>query len=191
MRDFEVDPDSRSHPPSTNAHAPLTIPGVTAQPCKVAENRNARRTWRAMSVIPLGTFLFTCLGCGITDGLDRLPITGEVAFDGKPLAAGLIYFEPVEGSESGTPAGAKIRLGKFSVSRREGLVAGEYQVRIYASSSTQAPPGQGRSSTAPRPMIDLIPARYNGHTTLRSTVTRGGANAFRFSLTSDPDRSSP
>ena len=124
-------------------------------------------------------------GCGYADSLGRYPVEGVVTLDGKPLAQGLILFEPSSGSPSGTAVGTKIRAGKFTIAATEGPVAGDYQVRIYASSGAQAPPNSKGSTTAPRPMVDLIPQTYNSATILTAKVTSDRANTYEFLLSSD------
>ena len=124
-------------------------------------------------------------GCSRPDGLGRYPVEGVVTLDGKPLAQGLILFEPSPGSRSGTAVGTKIRTGTFAISAADGPVVGNYQVRIYASSGAQAPPRSKISTTAPRPMIDLIPQAYNTSTILSAKVTSDQANTYQFLLSSD------
>ncbi len=125
-------------------------------------------------------------GCGNRDGLGRRPVDGVVRLDGKPLAQGLILFEPSPGSISGTAVGGKIRAGRFAISEAEGPVVGDYLVRIYASSGAQAPPTSKKSIGSPRPMVDLIPAAYNTSTELKVKVSADQSISFEFLLSSDP-----
>src|SRR5271166_5257931 len=57
-------------------------------------------------------------GCGSSDGLNRLPVSGTVTCDGKPVPSGAILFEPAT-PESGTAVGAIIREGAFAISRSQ------------------------------------------------------------------------
>ena len=126
------------------------------------------------------------LGCSGGDGLPREAISGTIILDDRPLAEGLVTFEPAPGSLSGTAAGAEVRDGEFEVGREDGPVPGRYEVRLYASSGRVSSPGPGGSAFAPNPMVDLVPARYNSETTLEVIVAPGRANRFRFELSTAP-----
>ena len=78
------------------------------------------------------------LGCGIVlggcgQGIERVPVSGMVSFDGEPIEDGQISFEPLaEGKmEFGIITG-----GKYSIPKEYGLVPGEYLVRITGNRST-------------------------------------------------------
>jgi hypothetical protein len=129
------------------------------------------------------------IGAGCGDGLGRRAVSGQVLLDSEPLAEGVILFEPSTAGEAGTAVGGPIRSGRFSIPRRDGPVPGSYTVRIYASSGEQAPAPPGTSPRAPRPMVDLIPDRYNAKSELAATVTPDGRQRYRFELHSDPSPS--
>jgi hypothetical protein len=138
-----------------------------------------RRPWRIQFATVL--VLLTAASCRSSDGLDRQAVSGVVTCDGVPLSSGAILFEP-ETQESGTAVGATIRQGNFAISRSEGPVPGSYRVRIYASSGVQAEPTKRQSDRSPRPMVEFLPARYNGGTELRAAVRARQANRYRFDL---------
>jgi hypothetical protein len=150
------------------------------------------RAWQRFRAPPVPLVLASVLlvvpiGCGRGDGLDRRPISGVVTLDGRPLPRGAILFEPDPRERVGTAVGATIRRGAFAIPGREGPEPGTYRVRIYASSAIQAPAGPGRSERAPRPMVEMLPGRYNRQTRLNVDVTPHGSNTFRFELKSTPD----
>ncbi len=125
-------------------------------------------------------------GCATGDGLDRRAVSGTVTLDGRPIVQGVLMFEPTSDAV-GTSVGASIRDGRFTIPRREGPVPGPYLARIYASSGVLAPlSGKATSPLVPRPMIELIPERYNRRSTLGVVVPPRGPSSFRFRLTSDP-----
>jgi hypothetical protein len=124
------------------------------------------------------------VGCGAGDGLNRRAVSGDVSLDGRPLARGVLLFDPIS-TEASTAVGARIRDGRFAIPRREGPVPGRYAVRIYASSRIQAPPIAGSSPLATRPMVDLIPERYNARSTLNAEIGSRDASMFHFRLSSD------
>ncbi len=125
--------------------------------------------------------LSTIAACGSSDGLNRQAISGTVMWEGQALPAGAILFEPVT-NESGTTVGSTIRNGTFSITSNQGPVPGDYVVRIYASSGTQAAPTKGQSERSPRPMLERLPATYNSRSELRSQVVARKPNRFRFEL---------
>jgi hypothetical protein len=135
---------------------------------------------------PVGTtlFLVALIGCGSSDGLNRQAITGTVSLDGLPIARGAILFEQAT-QASGTAVGATIQQGTFAISRQEGPVPGDYLVRVYSSSETQARPADGQTDRSPRPMVERFPPRYNTQTELRARVLDRSVNRFRFDLNSD------
>jgi hypothetical protein len=127
-------------------------------------------------------------GCGVSDGLTREPVSGEVTLDGLPLRDGTILLEPLSPGV-GTAVGGTIRRGHFEIDRSRGPVAGDYRARIYARSDIQAPARPGSSVHKPRPLVELIPEIYNVHSTLRSQVVRDNVNVIRFDLrTAGPDK---
>jgi hypothetical protein len=131
----------------------------------------------------LVVFLAAVFGCGSSDGLNRQAISGSVTLDGQPISVGAILFEPAT-EESGTAVGATIRQGGFAISRREGPIPGWYRVRVYSSSSVQAPPAKGQTDRSPRPMVERLPARYNTQSELLERVVGQHVNRYRFDLNS-------
>ena len=150
---------------------------------------SVRTTWRRRFEESLGAMMIGAIaaiaGCGSSDGLNRQAVTGIVTCDGKPIPAGAILFEP-ETYQSGTAVGGTVRKGSFTIAERDGPVPGAYKVRIYMSSGVQAAPAEGQSDRSPRPMVEFLPEQYNAKTELRAEVSDGGANRFRFSLSSNP-----
>ena len=85
--------------------------------------------------------LLLLVGCG---GSDRTlyHVEGTVTFDGQPVPAGTIIFEPdAAAGNDGTQGYAEIKNGRFSTSQSEkGITGGAYQVRV---SGFQPPAGDG------------------------------------------------
>jgi hypothetical protein len=73
-------------------------------------------------------------GCHDGDGLERVPITGTLTIQGKPLPGASIQFLPLEGSNLPGALGVSDETGRFEVisSREEdtGVPPGEYSVRV-------------------------------------------------------------
>lgn len=125
------------------------------------------------------------VGCGPGDSRQRQAVSGTVTLDGNPLASGNIEFDPL--AEDGLSSGANLRAGQFEIPAANGLPAGEYRVRIYASTEDPAPltPEEAAMPELHRPGISLIPQRYNQATELRARVSLDAANHFEFPLSSD------
>jgi hypothetical protein len=123
------------------------------------------------------------VGCGEQgDGLPRQPVSGEVVFEGKPLALGTIQFLPTSDKQP-TMGLAGIKEGKYSIPRARGLVSGQYKVVI--SSSTGAAEGQeahGMPGKPGPPPKDIIPHKYNVASSLTVEVNEGQSNPLNFAL---------
>lgn len=143
----------------------------------------ARRSRRGGAVVVVAVAMMLAGGCGSGDGLDRQAVRGRVTLDGEPLARGSILFEPAT-DDVGTAVGGTIRDGRFAIARADGPVPGNYLVRIYASTGTQAPPPEGGSAVMPRPMVERVPGRYNANTVLRAEIPPGGPGELPFDLVS-------
>jgi hypothetical protein len=125
-------------------------------------------------------------GCGGGDNLPREALSGTVNFDGAPLKAGTIQFQPTSAKEA-VAASAGVADGRFSIPVGEGLVPGKYLVMINGVLGAPAPapegmPGDARPPKAPAK--ELIPEKYNARSELTREVTRGGPNTFDFDLKS-------
>jgi hypothetical protein len=85
--------------------------------------------------IPL-LFLTLVVGCG-NSSIDRVPVSGEVLIDGRPLGSGTIQFVPEEGrpSSAAIQADGHFELASESVGRTKeiGAVPGRYRVQVASS----------------------------------------------------------
>lgn len=126
------------------------------------------------------TLLSLCfVGCGADTG-GRIGVSGKVTFQGKPLASGTIEFSPTDGK--GSPSGSTIADGEYSVPAAQGLMPGNYTVKISAvdgaaQDTTQAP---GESTTVVNK--ELIPAEFNVNSKLKAEVTATGSSTFDFTI---------
>ncbi|MDG3002533.1 hypothetical protein [Paludisphaera mucosa] len=128
--------------------------------------------------------LFACLGlagCG-EGGPSRLPVSGKVSLDGKPLTTGKVTFVPLDGT---TASVAEIRDGAFQADRSAGPSPGRYQVEIIAVEPTgkKVPNPDVPGSTIDEER-DLVPARYNVKSELTAEVKPDADNAYEFALSS-------
>jgi hypothetical protein len=131
--------------------------------------------------------MLTLAGCGDSDELPREPVSGTVTLDGKPLASGLITFQP-EGTDIATQGGGPIESGEYAIPRDQGLVPGKYTVSITSGggSETIVDDTNNMPGMPPVPSQETIPARYNTESELTAEVTAGGANRFPFELKTKP-----
>lgn len=120
-------------------------------------------------------------GCG---GNDQVAVRGSVSLDGKPVANGMIHFNPAD--TKARNAGALVKNGAYEIPAERGPVPGAYSVAVYWPEPT------GKKIPNPDPYgeqkwIDdareLMPAKFNTQTTL-SADFRGGENVVNFDLTS-------
>ncbi|UUO06139.1 hypothetical protein M4951_22605 [Blastopirellula sp. J2-11] len=75
----------------------------------------------------------TTAGCGSTDsaGPQRYSLTGMVTYQGAPLPAGKIFFEPDSSQgNSGPMTMAEIKDGKYETPKGKGPVGGPHRIRI-------------------------------------------------------------
>jgi len=89
-----------------------------------------RCAFRLLGAAVLLTGCLPLAGCGDRSG--RFNVSGKVTFDGKPIPAGRIYFDP-DGSKGnrGLQGSAEIKDGQYDTARsRKGTTGGPVIVRI-------------------------------------------------------------
>lgn len=118
-------------------------------------------------------------GC---DTQPRLPITGEVRFDGQPIEVGQIAFYPTSGSAA-TAVKSDIHHGAFELSGPDALRVGTYRVHITAMRKRAQ---SSHEMSFAGPSLDLpeqyIPEKYNDRTTLEVEVRPDEYNHFQLDL---------
>jgi hypothetical protein len=125
-------------------------------------------------------FVLACL-TGCDDGPLRLPVTGSVQLDGKPLAMGSLLMTPLK---SGPVAGCDIKDGRFEMSEERGPGPGEYRVEITAYRPTGKKVYDSDFNASTETLEPIIPARYNTSSELTATVSAETENEFNFDLKS-------
>lgn len=110
-------------------------------------------------------------GCD-SGGVKRFDISGDVTFDGQPVAEGNILFLPADTDAGGD--GGRIEDGHYTCR----VTPGDKRVRITAD---RLVPGKVDRTGMP-PHEQYIPRQYNAATTLRTVVE--GSRELNFSLTS-------
>ena len=80
-----------------------------------------------------------CLMLAGCDGDSRKELSGTVTYDGKPLPAGVISFEPDATKGNDGPAGtAIVKDGQFRTAPGKGVLGGAYRVRIQGGDGVNA-----------------------------------------------------
>lgn len=96
------------------------------------------------------------VGCGDSDELTRVVVTGNVRLSGAPVARGQIRFIPQVGT-AGPVTIQEIRDGEYSCERLGGVPVGQHRVEILAwDPSVPFPTGPGQATPE-----QLIPKEYN------------------------------
>jgi hypothetical protein len=110
------------------------------------------------------TFVFWALlpllamsGCGGPD--NRAEVSGNVSFNGQPLATGSISFVPTDGN-TGPSSGGMIVDGKYSVPRAKGVAVGKNRVSIISPVKTGRKIKFGGDRMEDE-WVQSIPAKYN------------------------------
>ena len=126
-------------------------------------------------------------GCG---GLAPVGVTGDVTFDGQPLAEGTVLFEPVV-IDKGQRRDVAIQDGKFSLSESEGMSPGvEFKVIVKAFKKTGRKYPNADLTASVDEVVQFIPKQYNSASTLRVAISPDETeNHFQFDLVSHPPNS--
>jgi hypothetical protein len=116
----------------------------------------------------------TTTGCFSPEGPPTYRVTGEVIFEGSPVADGQIVFEPLE-SDGTRPAAGPITEGKFDFQ----IEPGEKRVKIIAEQEV----GEVDQVMGARRRENYIPRKYNDKSELTATVTENEEqNTYEFKL---------
>jgi hypothetical protein len=143
--------------------------------CRLNSNKSP------LSAIASTVVLLAILGCSKQD---RTAVSGTVTFDGQPLPAGQIVFEPTSAGRLGI---AQIANGSYSMPAAQGPTPGKYVVRITATrpSGHKIATRGGRDKEAfVEPIEQFIPSKYNEQSQLTTDVEGQGAIERNFTLTS-------
>lgn len=109
-------------------------------------------------------------------------VSGQVTFDGEPIAEGNIKFDPA-GESLGTAGSAKIKDGRYEIPLEAGMHAGNFLVSVAANKKTGRTVKQFDSTTATmEEIVQYIPDRYNLQSELQVDLA-SGVNQQDFQLT--------
>lgn len=126
----------------------------------------------------LGALLLS--GCNSRDytGPERVPVSGTITFDGKPIPYGVVSFS---GNGELRGASGPIHEGKYTIAEKFGPNLGKYKVSIlgYPSipTSVDTPDSPGAEEiyddTGESLTAQMLPRQYNSHTTLEVEMVKG------------------
>jgi hypothetical protein len=118
------------------------------------------------AVACLGMLVVLLVGCG-PSGPTRIPVTGQISFDGQPLSKGTITFIP---TGEGTAASGEIIDGKFAIAQEVGPSPGRSRVEVLSYQETgRQVPGMVPGTMEPE-IKQVIPDQYNTRTKLEQEL---------------------
>jgi hypothetical protein len=121
--------------------------------------------WTVTILVGLAT-----VGCGSGDN-DRTIVSGNVTYQGQPIAAGRILFLPTAG-DGAFSCGAEIADGRYEVSAKGGMPAGTFAVQVFAYRDRARPATKtevaGVNTEAHQEQY--LPAKYNEESQLTFTL---------------------
>jgi hypothetical protein len=113
-------------------------------------------------------------GCG-PSGPETYEVSGEVTFDGQPVAEGRIVFRDAGGSAASWAG--EIEDGRYAFPATVGKKRVEITATRQVQTSQDSPSGQGAFT-----FESYIPAKYHSQSELTAEVTPEGPNEFNFPL---------
>lgn len=116
-------------------------------------------------------------GCGPSDG--RVPISGDVNFQGAPLANGTIQFAAADGSAM---TGGDIVNGQYSIPAERSVQPGKYVVRISSIKEGAVPAEEAPGESLDARNLELIPANWNVSSEQEREIVADGDNRFTFDI---------
>ena len=140
--------------------------------------RNALLAMMSIAALTIGWGIVRWLA---SDGPVRFAVSGDVLLAGTPLDAGMIEFRPVA-ADGGGVGGAAIRDGRYRIPGDHGLLAWEYEVRIFSAALPKERPGNEPPGPGLPPGVERIPPEFGAQSRQRATVGRGRRNVFDFDV---------
>jgi hypothetical protein len=128
---------------------------------------------KAIHCIAFAVFMVAGLsGCG-RNGLDKVVVSGQVAYRGEPVNNGEILFYP-SGDTKGPVSGASIKDGHYEAVGKGGVPVGTHRVVVRgfraAARSAKAAATAAKIGIEGGVREQYLPAKYNDQTTLEVTV---------------------
>lgn len=118
-----------------------------------------------------GVTLLSLVGCGASDGLQRVVVSGQVSYQGTPVEHGQVRFVP-HSEIAGPVTIASICDGRYTADGQGGVPVGEHRVELL-SYDLKAVGGKWPTGPGASPPPQLLPAKYNKHSELHASVQQG------------------
>lgn len=128
---------------------------------------------RKIQLLLASTVAALALGCNSNMG----DVQGNVSLDGKPVADGVISFQP-EKETPGPSMGGRVIDGEYDL---HGVLPGVYRVEVRAWVTNEKIVNGPFGPTKER--LNVIPKRYWGETTQLRAEVRPGSNTIHFEMT--------
>lgn len=128
------------------------------------------------------TLILCVVGCE-ESGPERAAIEGNVTFNGQELKKGSITFFPIQGTQ-GVTAGCRIENGYYRLDAKKGPTLGKNRVEVNAcaKSGRKEYKSFGDPTSGLRDeVVEIIPKKYNVHSTLEFGV-QSGKNTYDLEL---------
>ena len=119
-------------------------------------------------------------GCGHETGPKRIPVEGEVLYDGEPVKQGMISFVPSQGPPVQTP----IENGRYRVDYKGGVPAGTSRVEIQGFREGPREVVLAAGSPPQKEVVQYIAPKYNRDSVLTVEISEGEPNVYDFPLLS-------
>lgn len=135
------------------------------------------------------TFLAICValfsGCGSKDKTgSRIPVSGDVTLDGKPLSDSMIVLVSLSDSDK-TKATGIIKSGKFEIKQQNGPIAGPNRVHVYPMGTELEELTNKKGQIEQRDLFkQKCPVKYGKKSKLKITIPEGGDKKIRLRLKS-------
>lgn len=139
--------------------------------------------WFQISRVACSLAMCVVVLCGCSGEEDpTLPVSGRITLNGKPLEHGDIEFGGTGGNS--LRRGAMIVNGTYATAPMQGLVPGEFVVRIFSvpAGANDPVPDVMPGEEVHVPSRDMIPAEYNMRSKQKVTVTAEGPNEFNWDI---------
>jgi hypothetical protein len=138
---------------------------------------------RLASVLIACGFVAGFAGCGNKSKYPTAPVSGTIKMDGKPLANGVVTFQPVGGGMASlgmTDADGHYTL-KALREEFDGAVVAKHRVVIRTVNTRVVDTTSDKSDPK---AVDPIPKKYNDATELTIEIPEGGRDDADFNLNS-------
>ena len=134
------------------------------------------------STVRLSATLLACVLVAGCAGGSPCSVSGQVLFDGQPIEAGNIKFDPIDESV-GNSGSSPIKDGAYTVPTASSMHAGTFRVSVTANKKTGRQVPQFDSTTLTMDeIVQYIPVRYNMQSELTAEL-KPGENQQDFKLT--------